>query len=110
MSHICTTGPQKGSFSDRKKLVSYVQKKNKAFVLLSTTHNNNKIDKNIGLLEMALNYSATKAAADRLDQLVTITVCRKGQITDRFSRSNSVHPQRKIKTSHYRRVFLETDT
>ena len=40
-------------------------------VLLSTMHNDNKIDEGSGLPEMILDlaYDATKAAVDRVDQL-----------------------------------------
>ena len=56
-------------FSDRQTLVSHVSKKNKAVVLLSTMHNNNKVDEETGLPKMILDYNATKAAVDRVDQL-----------------------------------------
>ena len=55
-------------FSDKQTLVSYVLRKNKAVVLLSTMHND-KIDEDTGLPDMILDYNATKA----------ITVCRRGQ-------------------------------
>ena len=35
-------------FSDRQTLVSHVPKKNKAVVLLSTMHNDNKVDEETG--------------------------------------------------------------
>ena len=56
-------------FSDRQTLVSHVPKKNKAVVLLSTMHNDNKVDKETGLPKMIFNYNATKAAVDQVDQL-----------------------------------------
>ena len=56
-------------FSDRQALVSHVPKKNKAVVLLSTMQNDNNVDEETGLPEMILDYNATKAAVDRVDQL-----------------------------------------
>ena len=56
-------------FSDRQTLVSHVPRKNKAVVLLSTMHNDKKVDEETGLPEMILDYNATKAAVDRVDQL-----------------------------------------
>ena len=56
-------------FCDRQTLVSHVPKKNKAVVLLSTLHNDNKVDEETGLPEMILDYNVTKAAVDRVDQL-----------------------------------------
>ena len=53
-------------FNDRQTLVSHVPKKNKAVVLLSTMHNNNKVDEETGLPKMILDYNATKAAVDQL--------------------------------------------
>ena len=51
-------------FSDRQTLVSHVPKKNKAVVLLSPMHNDNKVDEETGLPEMIFDYNATKAAVD----------------------------------------------
>ena len=56
-------------FSDRQALVSHVPKKNKAVVLLSTMQKDNNVDEETGLPEMILDYNATKAAVDRVDQL-----------------------------------------
>ena len=56
-------------FIDRQTSVSHVPKKNKAAVLLSTMHNDNKVDKETSLPKMILAYNATKAAVDRVDQL-----------------------------------------
>ena len=57
------------SISYRQILISYIPKKNKAVVLLSTMHNDNKIAEDTGLPIMILDYKATKAAVDRVDQL-----------------------------------------
>ena len=51
-------------YSGRQSLVSHVPKKNKAVVLLSIMHNDNKVDKQTGLPKMILDYNATKAAVD----------------------------------------------
>ena len=56
-------------FRDRQTLVLHVPKKNKAAVLLSTMHNDTKVDEETGFPEMILDYNATKAALDRVDQL-----------------------------------------
>ena len=70
-------------FSDRQTFVSHVPKKNKAVVLLSTMHNDNKVDEHTGLPEIILDYNAAKAAVDRVDQLrhnvQKRTACRKEQ-------------------------------
>ena len=68
-------------FSDCQALVSHVPKKNKAVVLLSTMQNDNKVDEETGLPEMILDYNATKAAVDRVDQL-----CRNYSVQKRTKR------------------------
>ena len=66
-------------FSDRQTLVSYVLKKNKSVILLSTIHNDNKMDEATEKPEMILKYNAAKAAVDGVDQLFIITACKKEQ-------------------------------
>ena len=67
-------------FSDRQTLLSHVPKKNKAVVLLSTMHNNNKVDEETGLPEMILDNNATKAIElIELINCVITTACKKGQ-------------------------------
>ena len=62
-------------FSERQTLVLHVPKKNKAVVLLSTMHNDKKVDEETGLLEMILDYNATKAAVDRVNKNVRMALC-----------------------------------
>ena len=68
-------------FSDRQTLVLHVPKKNKAVVLLSTMHNDNKVDEETGFPEMILDYNAIKTAVDRVDQL-----CHKYSVQKRTKR------------------------
>ena len=56
-------------FSNRQTMVSYVPKKSKAVVLLSTMHSDNDIDPETGKPEIILYYNKTKAGVDRVDQL-----------------------------------------
>ena len=56
-------------FSHRQTLVSYVPKKNKSVILLSTMHDDNKVDEATGKPEIILEYIATKTAVNRVDQL-----------------------------------------
>ena len=55
-------------FSDRQTLVSYMPKNNKSVILLSTMHNHNKVDEATGKPNIMLEYNATKAAVDCVDQ------------------------------------------
>ena len=109
-------------FSDKQTLVSYVSRKNKAVVSLSTMHNDHKIDEDTGLPDMILDYNATKAAVDRVDQL-----CHNYSVQKRRKRWPLAHfynclniaginstvifrakfPQGINEASHRRRVFLE---
>ena len=43
--------------------------KTKLWFYFSTMHNDNKIDEGLSLPEMILDYNATKAAIDLVDQL-----------------------------------------
>ena len=107
-------------FSDRQRLVSYVPKKTTK--LFSTTHDDNKVDEATGKPEMILEYNATKAAVDRVDQL-----CYNYSVQKRTKRwplayfynclniaginalviFRSKHPLWEEKSSHCRRKFLD---
>ena len=52
-------------FRNRKALVLYIPKKNKAVVLLSTMHNDKEVDEATGKPLIILDYNATKAAVDQ---------------------------------------------
>ena len=56
-------------FRNRLALVLYVSTKNKAVFLLSTMHSDKEVDEATGKPLMILDYNATKAAVDRVDQL-----------------------------------------
>jgi hypothetical protein len=64
---------EKGSslfgFSDRLTMTSFVPKKKKAVIVLSTMHNDNEVDQASGKPAMTLDYNKTKAGIDRVDQL-----------------------------------------
>lgn len=109
-------------FSDRQTLVSYVPRKNKVVVLLWTMHNDNKADADKGLPIMILDYNATKAAVDKVDQL-----CHNYSELKRTKRWSLAYfynclniaginsmvvfwakfPGREKEASHRRRIFLE---
>lgn len=55
-------------FAQKKTIVSYVPKKNKAVALISSMHNTNTIDANSGKPEIVEFYNATKSGVDSLDQ------------------------------------------
>lgn len=50
-------------------MVSYVPKRNKAVVILSSTHDKKEVDEVSGKPVMILDYNKTKGAVDRVDQL-----------------------------------------
>ena len=55
-----------------KTLVSYVPKKSKAVILLSTEHHDNKVAESLNKFKpnIILHYNATKGAVDTMDQMV----------------------------------------
>ena len=55
-------------FRNRQALVSYVRKK-KIVVLLSTMHSDKEVEEAMEKILILLDYNATKAAVDRVDQL-----------------------------------------
>ena len=64
-------------FSGPKTLVSYVPKRNKAVLLLSTLHNDDKVDEKTQKPEIITDYNKTKGGVDTVDQLCkTYTVKR----------------------------------
>ena len=56
-------------FRSRPALMSYVVRNNKAVVVLSTMHNDSEEHKTAGTPHMILDYNATRAACDGVDQL-----------------------------------------
>ncbi|CAF1271559.1 unnamed protein product, partial [Didymodactylos carnosus] len=56
-------------FSDNLTLVSYVPKKNKAVLLLSSMHHDNKVDTGTGKPNIVLDYNKTKGAVDTIDEM-----------------------------------------
>ena len=103
-------------------LVSFVPKKSKSIVLVSTMHHDDKIDDQTGKLDIILYYNQTKGAVDKKEQMChTYSMQRK---TKRWllayfmnplnlSGLNSYityiiwNPQWCQKLSHKRRQFLE---
>ena len=57
------------AFSASKTLVSYVPKRNRAVVLLSTMHNDDKLDDKTKKPEIIMEYNRTKGGVDSVDQL-----------------------------------------
>jgi hypothetical protein len=65
-------------FSGPVTLASYVPKKNKAVVVLSTMHHDAQIDINIeSKPEIILHYNNTKSGVDNLDHLVGLYSCKR---------------------------------
>ncbi|CAF3896597.1 unnamed protein product [Rotaria sp. Silwood1] len=56
-------------FEDNLTLVSFVPKKNKAVLLLSSKHHDNQVDNKTGKPIVVLNYNKTKGAVDTVDQI-----------------------------------------
>lgn len=63
-------------FNDNKTIVSYVPKKNKVVILLSTVHHVPVINEN-GKPEIIMFYNKTKGGVDTLDNLVERFTCRR---------------------------------
>ena len=65
-------------FHDNIKLCSFVPEVNRAVLLLSTMHKDNKCDDDgTRKSEMVLDYNATKRGVDRLDQVITNYTCKR---------------------------------
>lgn len=65
-------------FDQELTLVSYVPKKNKAVLLLSSMHHDNRVDpNNHGKPDIVLFYNDTKSGVDNLDHLVRIYSCKR---------------------------------
>ncbi|UYV70197.1 hypothetical protein LAZ67_7002153 [Cordylochernes scorpioides] len=65
-------------FSGTKTLVSYVPKKRKSVILISSMHHDNKCDKTTGKPDIIMDYNLTKGSVDTIDQMVSnfSTSCR----------------------------------
>jgi len=103
-------------------LASYVPKKNKAVILLSTMHHDDRVDDNNAKKpEMITYYNATKSGVDNLDHLVGTYKCRRKtrrwpmtiffNVIDTAAVASYVtwcakHPQYQDGKSHKRRLFL----
>lgn len=59
-------------FTADKTLVSYVPKKNRSVILVSSMHHSNEVDKDTGKPEIILFYNSTKGGVDALDEKCTI--------------------------------------
>lgn len=56
-------------FQENCTLVSYIPKKNKNVLLISTCHDDDKVDQETGKPQIILDYNATKCGVDVVDQL-----------------------------------------
>lgn len=65
------------AFTANTSLVSYVPKKNKAIILLSTMHNQVKNEDQTKKPEIILHYNETKTGVDIMDQMVKHFTCRR---------------------------------
>jgi len=57
------------AFSGTKAMVSYVPKRNRAVVLLSTMHNDDKLNETTKKPDIIMDYNRTKGGVDTVDQL-----------------------------------------
>ena len=57
--------------------MSYVPKKNRAVILLSTMHHDNKVSDDDSKPDIILHYNSTKSGVDNLDHLVRIYTCKR---------------------------------
>ena len=71
------SGQQTLGFSGQQTLVSYVPKKNKAVILLSTQHHDKVLAGNKMKPEIILHYNQTKSGVDNLDHLITNYTCKR---------------------------------
>lgn len=62
-------GSSMSGFGDNCTIVSYLPKKNKNVLLISTCHDDDKIDAETGKPEIIVDYNKTKAEVDVVDQL-----------------------------------------
>lgn len=65
------------AFEGNKTLVSYVPKKGKSVVLLSTMHHDKAVDGPKHKPEIILHYNATKSGVDNMDHLASIYSCKR---------------------------------
>lgn len=63
------TGSSLFGFCQKQALVSYIPKKGKVVLLLSSMHDKKEVNETSGKPVMILDYNKTKAAVDRVDQL-----------------------------------------
>lgn len=114
----------KFAFHDDMTLVSYVPKKNKNVILLSTQHHNAVVheDRQDKKPEMILHYNRTKGAVDTLDKLLRTYSCQRksrrwpqvffGHLVDTAAYNSFViflfcFPDFMKRKSHRRRLYLE---
>lgn len=62
-------GSSRFGFDHKTTIVSYVPKRNKSVILMSTMHHDDSIDSNSGKPDIILFYNQTKGAVDTVDQL-----------------------------------------
>jgi hypothetical protein len=65
------------AFDGNKTLVSYVPKKGKSVILLSTMHHDKAVDGPKHKPEIILHYNATKSGVDNMDHLACIYSCKR---------------------------------
>jgi len=64
-------------FNNSLTLISYVPRKNKAVILLSTFHHEKNIDEDTKKPECILDYNQTKGGVDTVDHLIENYTCRR---------------------------------
>ncbi len=64
-------------FDGFKTIVSYVPKKSRAVILVSTAHHSNSIDSYTNKPDIIMHYNKTKGGVDTLDHLVANFTCRR---------------------------------
>ncbi len=64
-------------FSGQMTLVSYIPKKNKSVVVLSTQHHDAKVEGSKKKPEIISYYNSTKSGVDNLDHLIAMNTCKR---------------------------------
>lgn len=112
------------AFTEDVTLVSYLQKKNKNVIVISSQHHSNEVDdkREDGKPAIILHYNKTKGAVDTADQLIRTYSCQRKNrrwpmvffqnlvdiaALNSFVVFTSVNRDYEVEKSHKRRLFLE---
>lgn len=65
-------GSSKFGFTKNVTIVSYVPKKNKSVILISSMHHDDKVDESTNKPDITLHYNSTKGGVDTVDQMCSV--------------------------------------